>query len=359
MIYRETGQIKTNYAADQQMFPIAQDRWIIFSFIAALFIIPPLFASEYQYEVILYPILSLGLAALGLNILTGYCGLISLGTGGFMAIGAYSAFKITTIFPDLNIFIVFILAGLITALFGVLIGLPSLRIKGFYLAVTTLAAHFFIEWSINRIDWLSDYSPSHTIGGPPRQMFGIEVMGPNAAPAAKYIIMLTVVVVLGFAAKNLVRGRVGRSWMAIRDMDIAAELIGIRPLTTKLLAFAVSSFYIGVAGALYVLMYLESVDPEAFEILTTSFPVLFMIIIGGLGSIMGSFMGATFIVMIPVFLRNVFPTLGIEIPSHVIQHVEFMLFGGLIVFFLIVEPNGLARLWQIAKEKLRLWPFPH
>jgi len=359
MIYREGGQIKTSYAADQQLFPINQDRWVIYGFLVFLFVIPPLFATEYQYEVILYPILSLGLAALGLNILTGYCGLISLGTGGFMAIGAYSAFKITTAFPDLNIFIVFILAGLISALFGILIGLPSLRIKGFYLAVTTLAAHFFVEWAINRIDWLSNYSPSHTIGGPPRDMFGIAVMGPEADPAAKYIIMLIVVVALGFTAKNLVRGRVGRSWMAIRDMDIAAELIGIKPLQTKLLAFAISSFYIGVSGALYVLMYLESVDPEAFEILTTSFPVLFMIIIGGLGSIMGAFMGAAFIVMVPVLLRNLFPALGIDIASHVIQHIEFMLFGGLIVFFLIVEPNGLARLWQIVKEKLRLWPFPH
>ncbi|MDP6390664.1 MAG: branched-chain amino acid ABC transporter permease, partial [Alphaproteobacteria bacterium] len=260
---------------------------------------------------------------------------------------------------DLNLFIVFIISGLISAFFGILIGLPSLRIKGFYLAVTTLAAQFFVEWSINRIDWLSDYSPSHTIGGPPREMFGIEVMGPTANPAAKYLLMLTVVVVLGFLAKNIIRGRIGRSWMAIRDMDIAAELIGIRPLQTKLLAFAVSSFYIGVAGALYVLIYLESVDPEAFEILTTSFPVLFMIIIGGLGSIMGAFMGAAFIVMMPVFLRNIFPAIGMDVPSYVIQHLEFMLFGGLIVFFLIVEPNGLARLWQIAKEKLRLWPFPH
>jgi len=359
MIYREAGQMKTSYAADQQMFPIAQDRWLIYAFIIGLFVVPPLIATDYWFEVVLFPVLSLGLAALGLNILTGYCGLISLGTGGFMAIGAYSAFKLTTAYPDLNLFIVFIISGLISAFFGILIGLPSLRIKGFYLAVTTLAAQFFVEWSINRIDWLSDYSPSHTIGGPPREMFGIEVMGPTANPAAKYLLMLTVVVVLGFLAKNIIRGRIGRSWMAIRDMDIAAELIGIRPLQTKLLAFAVSSFYIGVAGALYVLIYLESVDPEAFEILTTSFPVLFMIIIGGLGSIMGAFMGAAFIVMMPVFLRNIFPAIGMDVPSYVIQHLEFMLFGGLIVFFLIVEPNGLARLWQIAKEKLRLWPFPH
>lgn len=359
MIYREAGQFKTDYVSDQQIFPIAQDRWIFWATLIVLAVVPPLFASEYTFEVLLFPVLSLGLAALGLNILTGYTGLVSLGSGGFMAIGAYSAFKFTTSFPDMNIYIVFILAGLVSAFFGVLIGLPSLRIKGFYLAVTTLAAQFFVEWAINRIDWLSNYSPSHTIGAPPREMFGVPVMGPDASAQVKYLIMLSIVVVLTFAAKNLVRGRVGRSWMAIRDMDIAAQLIGIRPLQTKLLAFAISSFYIGVAGAMYVMFYLENVEPDAFEILTTSFPLLFMIIIGGLGSILGSFLGAMFIVLMPVVLRNFFPFIGLDFPSYVIQHIEVMFFGGLIVFFLIVEPHGLARLWQITKEKLRLWPFPH
>ena len=255
--------------------------------------------------------------------------------------------------------VVFVFAGLISALFGILIGLPSLRIKGFYLAVTTLAAQFFVEWCINRSDWLSNYSPSHTIGAPPREMFGLMVMGPAAPGWAKYLVMLFIVVVMTLCAKNLVRGRIGRSWMAIRDMDIAAELIGIRPLLTKLSAFAIGSFYIGVGGAMHVMFNLENVDPEAFEIFSTSFPILFMIMIGGLGSILGAYMGAAFIVLLPVLLRNAFPFFGIDIASHVIQHLEFMLFGGLIVFFLIVEPAGLARLWQILKEKLRQWPFPY
>ena len=359
MIYRETGQYKATYDADQQIFPIVQDRYIFFAFMALLVIYPVFFGSDYLFQVILYPVLGLGLCALGLNILTGYCGQISLGTGGFMAIGAYSFFKITTIFPELNVLVVFVFAGLISALFGILIGLPSLRIKGFYLAVTTLAAQFFVEWCINRSDWLSNYSPSHTIGAPPREMFGLMVMGPAAPGWAKYLVMLFIVVVMTLCAKNLVRGRIGRSWMAIRDMDIAAELIGIRPLLTKLSAFAIGSFYIGVGGAMHVMFNLENVDPEAFEIFSTSFPILFMIMIGGLGSILGAYMGAAFIVLLPVLLRNAFPFFGIDIASHVIQHLEFMLFGGLIVFFLIVEPAGLARLWQILKEKLRQWPFPY
>ena len=359
MLYRETGQYKSSYAADQQIFPIAQDRYLFWAFMVFACVVPPLFGNDYLFQVILFPVMTLGLCALGLNILTGYAGQISLGTGGFMAIGAYSFFKITTSFPELNILVVFLLAGLISAIFGVLIGIPSLRIKGFYLAVTTLAAQFFVEWCINRIDWLSDYSPSSTIGAPPRELFGILVMGPDAPSWAKYLLMLGIVFVLTLCAKNLVRGRIGRSWMAIRDMDIAAELIGIRPLATKLSAFAIGSFYIGIGGAMYVMFYLENVDPEAFGIFVTSFPVLFMIMIGGLGSILGSYLGAAFIVLMPVFLRNFFPLLQIDIPSHVIQHIEYMLFGGLIIFFLIVEPAGLARLWQIVKEKLRQWPFPY
>ena len=359
MLYRETGQYKASYAEDQQIFPIAQDRYLFWAFMAFLLIVPTCFGSDYVFQVLLFPVMCLGLCALGLNILTGYAGQISLGTGGFMAIGAYSFFKITTSFPELNVLVVFVLAGLISAIFGIIIGLPSLRIKGFYLAVTTLAAQFFVEWSINRIDWLSNYSPSHTIGAPPREMFGILVMGPGAPNWAKYLLILFIVSVLTLCAKNLVRGRIGRSWMAIRDMDVAAELIGIRPLATKLSAFAIGSFYIGVAGAMYVMFYLENVDPEAFEIFTTSFPVLFMIMIGGLGSILGSYLGAAFIVLLPVFLRNFFPLMQVDIPSHVIQHIEYMLFGGLIVFFLIVEPAGLARLWQVLKEKLRQWPFPY
>jgi branched-chain amino acid transport system permease protein len=299
------------------------------------------------------------LAALGLNILTGYAGQVSLGTGGFMAVGAFATYKLTTAFPGVNIVMVFLLAGVITALVGILFGFPSLRIKGFYLAVATLASQFFLIWMFNKFPWFNNYSPSGVISAPPRAVFGhFFVTGAEADPVDKYLFVLTFVAVLAFAAKNLVRGRIGRSWMAIRDMDIAAEIIGIRPLRTKLLAFAVSSFYCGVAGAFWAFIYTGGVEALAFDI-DRSFQILFMIIIGGLGSILGSFLGAAFIVLLPIFLDNAPRLMGFEIPVNTVTNLQTMVFGALIIFFLVVEPRGLARLWQIGKEKLRMWPFPY
>jgi branched-chain amino acid transport system permease protein len=213
-------------------------------------------------------------------------------------------------------------------------------------------------WLFNKVGWFFNYSPTGQISMPPQELFGVLLTGPRAAPATKYLFMLTFVVVFALAAKNIVRGRVGRSWMAIRDMDIAAELIGIRPLEAKLSAFAVSSFYIGMAGSLYFGVWLGAAEAgDAFGI-NQSFLVLFMIIIGGLGSILGSFLGAAFMVLLPITMKNfMVGGLGVEVVTA--KHIEIMLLGALIIFFLIVEPHGLARLWQIAKEKLRLWPFPH
>lgn len=359
MLYREAGQFKTSYAADQAIFPIAQDRIFIFAFLLVAYIVVPLVATSYWYEVILLPVLVWSLAALGLNVLTGYTGQISLGTGGFMAVGAYTTYKLAGFFPDLNIIVVILISGLFAAAAGVIFGLPSLRIKGFYLAVATLAAQFFLEWLFQTVPWFTDYSTSATIAAPPRTLLGLQIMGPKTAPETKYIITLTFLVVFALIVKNLVRSRIGRAWMAIRDFDIAAELIGIRPLRTKLLAFAVSSYIVGVAGALYAFYVLENAESEAFDILLVSFPVLFMVVVGGLGTVTGSIMGATFITLVPIILINLPRTFGLSIPSYVVQHIQFMVFGAAIVFFLIVEPHGLARLWQIAKEKLRLWPFPH
>jgi branched-chain amino acid transport system permease protein len=305
------------------------------------------------------PFLVFALAALGLNILTGYAGQVSLGTGGFMAVGAFATYKLATAFPGLNIVLIFLLAGVITAVVGILFGFPSLRIKGFYLAVATLASQFFLIWMFNKFPWFNNYSPSGVISAPPRAVFGrFFVTGAEADPVDKYLFVLTFVAVLAFAAKNLVRGRVGRSWMAIRDMDIAAEIIGIRPLRTKLLAFAVSSFYCGIAGAFWAFIYTGGVEPLAFDI-DRSFQILFMIIIGGLGSILGSFLGAAFIVLLPIFLDNAPRLIGLEIPVNTVTNLQSMIFGALIIFFLVVEPRGLARLWQIGKEKLRMWPFPY
>jgi len=358
VIYREAGQFKTSYGSDQAVFPIAQDRVVVALAVVAAFVVPPLVASEYWLQAVLIPFLIYALAALGLNLLTGYAGQLSLGTGGFMAVGAYSAFKLTTAFPQFNIILVFLMSGVIAAGVGLLFGIPSLRIKGFYLAVATLAAQFFLIWLFNRVGWFVNYAPSGTATAPPREMLGVMVTGPHATAEVRYIVALALVVVFAAIAKNLVRGRVGRSWMAIRDRDIAAEIIGVRPLRTKLLAFGVSSFYCGLAGAELLFLYLGSVETLAFDI-NLSFLVLFMVIIGGLGSILGSFLGAAFVILVPIFLTNAPHWVGIAMRTDTQKHIELMIFGGLIVFFLIVEPHGLARLWQITKEKLRLWPFPH
>jgi branched-chain amino acid transport system permease protein len=358
VIYREAGQFKTTYASDQAIFPILQDRVLVALGIVVAFVVPPAIAGDYWLQAVLIPFLIYALAALGLNLLTGYAGQLSLGTGAFMAVGAYSAFKLVSAFPSLNIVLVFLLSGLVAAMVGVVFGIPSLRIKGFYLAVATLAAQFFLIWLFNKVGWFVNYAPSGTITAPPRTVFGVMVTGPQATAEARYVMALAFVAVFALVAKNLVRGRVGRSWMAIRDRDIAAEIIGVRPLRTKLLAFAISSFYCGIAGAELVFLYLGSAETLAFDI-NLSFLVLFMVIIGGLGSVLGSFLGAAFIVLVPIFLTNVPHNVGLNISVALAKQIELMVFGGLIIFFLIVEPHGLARLWQLSKEKLRLWPFPH
>jgi len=358
VIYREAGQFKTTYASDQAVFPVLQDRVVVAVAVVTAFVVPPLVASEYWLQAVLIPFLVYALAAIGLNLLTGYAGQLSLGTGGFMAVGAYSAFKLATAFPQLNILIVFVLSGLVAAGVGLVFGIPSLRIKGFYLAVATLASQFFLIWLFNKVGWFTNYASSGTITAPDRSVLGVIVTGPNSSSSARYLMALGLVVVFAVVAKNLVRGRVGRSWMAIRDRDIAAEIIGVRPLPTKLLAFGISSFYCGVAGAGLVFLYLGTAETLAFDI-SISFLVLFMVIIGGLGSILGSFLGAAFIVLVPIVLSNVPDMIGLRFPVALQKQIELMVFGGLIIWFLIVEPRGLARLWQISKEKLRLWPFPH
>ena len=358
MLYREAGQFKASYSADQAMFPIIQDRWFVAAILAFAFLVVPFIADEYWLQAVLIPFLVFAMAAIGLNLLIGYAGQLSLGTGGFMAVGAYATYKLITAFPDLNVIVAFLIAGVITAGVGLIFGIPSLRIKGFYLAVATLAAQFFLSWMFNKVPWFYNFNPSGTIIAPPRTVFGVMVTGPEATAEVRYLVALSLVAVLALAAKNIVRSRIGRSWMAIRDMDIAAEIIGFRPMQTKLTAFAVSSFYCGVAGAMTLCLYLGSAETEAFDI-NVSFQVLFMVIIGGLGSMLGSFLGAAFITLVPVFLTNAPHMFGLEMPTDTQKHMEVMIFGGLIIYFLIVEPRGFARLWQIAKEKLRIWPFPY
>lgn len=358
MFYREAGDFKTSYVEDGQTFPIKFDRYRYYFVLFVAFAVIPFLVNDYWVNAIFLPFLIYAIAAIGLNILTGYTGQVSLGTGGFMAVGAYACYKLMTAFPDVNIFFHVLLSGGVTALVGMLFGLPSLRIKGFYLAVATLAAQFFLVWLFNRVPWFYNYSASGQISAPERTVFGVAVTGPQTPAWATYLFALVFVTICAVIARNLTRGTVGRKWMAIRDMDIAAEIIGVNPLTAKLSAFAVSSFFVGIAGALFFSVYLGAVEVgEAFGI-NKSFLVLFMVIIGGLGSIFGSFAGAAFLVLLPVLLKNVLVG-GLGWPTDLAAHLEFMIVGGLIIFFLIVEPHGLAQLWRLTKEKLRLWPFPH
>jgi branched-chain amino acid transport system permease protein len=375
MLYREAGQFKTSYAADMAIFPIRQDRVALIVLLAFVFVgVPAMatfhiwpFATDYLLRAILVPFLILALATIGMNVLVGYCGQISLGGGAFMAIGAYSAYKFVTgvhlpldwfgtaiAIPPLPVLPSVLLGGLMSAIVGILFGIPSLRIKGLYLAVATLAAQFFFDWVFIRVKWFTNYTPSGSVAAPELNFFGLVV----DTSIERYLLCLCFVVFFAFMAKNLVRGNLGRQWMAIRDMDIAAELMGIRPLYAKLTAFAVSSFIIGVAGALWAFVYLEAWEPLAFNI-DRSFQLLFMVIIGGLGSILGSFLGAAFILILPIMLDQVPHALGIPISVETVSHLVFIITGSLICYLLIVEPHGFARLWSVGKEKLRLWPYPY
>jgi branched-chain amino acid transport system permease protein len=358
MLYRENGQFKTSYRADQQILPILQDRVSMALLLAVAFFAVPMLASDYMLRAIMIPFLIFSLAAIGVNILVGYCGQISLGSGAFMAVGAYGAYNFFARVPDMPLIPALLLGGLCAMFFGILFGLPSLRVRGLYLAVATLAAQFFADWMFLRIKWFTLDTPSGSVAVSNLQVFGMPIEG----AVSKYLFCLIILAVFALLAKNLVRGAIGREWMAIRDMDVAAAVIGIRPMYAKLSAFAVSSFIIGVAGALWAFVYLGAWEPSAFSV-DYSFRLLFMVIIGGLGSIMGSFFGAAFITVLPIALNQILPVLaglvGVNITTTAVSHTELMVFGALIVWFLVVEPHGLARLWAIGKQKLRLWPFPH
>jgi branched-chain amino acid transport system permease protein len=358
MFYRENGQFKTSYRSDQQIFPITQDRIAIALVLAVAFVLVPMLASEYIFKAIFIPFLILALAAIGVNILVGYCGQISLGSGAFMAVGAYAAYNFYVRIDGMPVIAALLMGGFFATLVGMFFGIPSLRVRGLYLAIATLAAQFFCDWAFLRVKWFTNNTASGSVSVSNLQVFGWSIN----TPLDKYLFCLGFLVVFALLAKNLVRGAIGREWMAIRDMDVAAAVIGIRPMYAKLSAFAVSSFIIGVAGGLWGFVHLGSWEPAAFSI-DRSFQLLFMVIIGGMGSIMGSFFGAAFIVILPIFLNQFLPALGelvgITISTAGISHAEFMVFGALIVWFLIVEPHGLAKLWSVGKQKMRIWPFPH
>lgn len=356
MIYRETGVFHETYAADMALFPLPLDRWALLLLVVIACVGVPLLSSHYWLGSLIIPFLIFSLAALGLNFLTGYAGQLSLGHAAFMGIGAYGAVILYGRY-EIPLLLSLLGGGLSAAIVGALFGLPALRIKGFYLAVSTLAAQFVIEWVITHVKWIGG-GVFATIDTPPLRLGGWLL----DSPVEKYYLTLAVVVGLTIFGKNVIRGRIGRAWMAIRDRDVAAELMGISLFRYKLLAFAVSSFYAGVAGGLISFTYYAAANIEEFNLLL-SFRLLGMIIIGGMGSVLGSFLGAGFIVLLPIFINQILggvgKMVGRLVTTDLLANTELMVFGGLIIFFLIMEPLGLARLWKTLKDYLRLWPFPY
>ena len=323
--------------------------WLALSALA--FGVIPAIGNDYWFSAILIPFLVLGLAGLGLNLLTGYAGQLSLGSSAFMSVGAFGAYNALVRLPGLPLPIGLAVGGVAAALVGVFFGLPSLRIKGFYLIVSTLAAQFFVEWAFTKFGWFSNYNASGVISAPPLLLFGHDF----GDPRGRYLLTLSVVVVLTVLMRNVVRGDAGRSWMAVRDMDTAAAVVGIPILRTKLSAFAASSFICGVAGALWAFTYLGTVEPHGFD-LDRSFQILFIIIIGGLGSVAGSFLGSAFIVLVPVLMDIVARTIvGGSVDPGRLENIQKIIFGGLIILFLIKEPQGLARLFQTARRRVSTW----
>ena len=317
--------------------------------ILALVIIPNTVPNGYWYSSILIPWLCLALAAIGQQVVMGYAGQLSLGAAGFMAAGAFACFNIELRLPWMPFAGSLVLSGLIAACLGILFGLPSLRVRGIYLMVATLASQFFIIWTIDKFGWFKNYDTSGIITAQDIVIFGRSF----TTPIEMYLVVVVVVTVLTILAVNMTRGSVGRNWMAVRDMDIAAESMGISLLRTKLQAFAISAFYCGVAGALFAFTYLKSLEPVAFDI-KLSFQILFMVILGGLGTISGAFIGAAFILLFPVVLNS----LGNAwfhgmIDATIISAIEQVVFGALIILFLIYEPLGMAKLWQNIRQSVR------
>ncbi len=317
--------------------------------IISLLIIPITVKSGYWYSSILIPWLCLALASIGQQIVMGYAGQLALGAAGFMAAGAFACYNLILRVPDIPFFVALTLSGLIAAAFGILFGLPSLRVRGIYLMVATLASQFFIVWMIDKFGWFKNYDSSGIITAQ-----DIVIMGKSfTSPLEMYLVIVFVVTVLTLLAINMARGSTGRNWMAVRDMDIAAESMGISLLRTKLQAFAISAFYCGVAGALFAFTYLKSLEPVAFDI-KLSFKILFMVILGGLGTISGAFIGAAFILLFPVLLNsignNVFHG---AIDATIISSIEQVVFGVLIIIFMIYEPLGMAKLWDNIRLKFK------
>jgi len=354
MLHRECGVFKTSYAADMAIYPLPLARWTVAGVIA-LFVALPLSLSEY-YLSILNLILIAVVGALGLNMLVGYTGQISVGHGALMSVGAYTAANLITRLHA-PFWLAVPAAGMMAAAIGALIGVPSLRIKGLYLAIATLAGQLIIEWTINHVPWISG-GVQASIDVPRPSVLGTQLK----TQTQLYFFLLFFAALATVGMINLARSRIGRAFIAIRDQDVAAEIIGINIFRYKLLSFAVASFYAGVTGVLYT-YYLGVANYEQFQI-NVSIDYLAMIIIGGLGSVLGSIFGAIFVTMLPIATRWTLESLGgmIFSPSelaNIIPNLRLVIFGALIISFLALEPEGLNRLWRNILGYFRVWPFSY
>ncbi|MFN5567595.1 MAG: branched-chain amino acid ABC transporter permease, partial [Bradyrhizobium sp.] len=309
----------------------------------------PLIGSDYLMDAVLTPFLALALAAVGLNVLTGYAGQVSLGSAAFLAVGAYAAYNLNLRLPQLPLLADIVLAGGIAAAVGIIFGLPSLRLRGFYLAVSTLAAQFFVQWALTKFGWFSNDNASGVIDAPVIRVGSLTF----TSATGRYVFSLTIVAVATVLTARLLSSQTGRNFIAVRDHEIAARVIGVPLLRTKLLAFGVSSFLIGVAGVLWAFAYLRTVEPAGFN-LDRSFQILFIIIIGGLASLRGAFIGAAFIVVFPLLLSRLgAAVLGSVFDSGVLEMSQRIVIGALIIAFLIAEPRGLIALVDRAANVLR------
>ncbi|MDE4040181.1 MULTISPECIES: branched-chain amino acid ABC transporter permease [Acinetobacter calcoaceticus/baumannii complex] len=352
-IFSRAGQYPEKYRDEQRIFKLHEHRILFLFGLLIAFIFIPLIGSDYLFNAILIPYLVLALAGLGLNILTGYTGQLSLGSAAFMAVGAFATYNLELRVPYLPLLVSIFLGGLIAALFGILVGLPSLRIRGFYLIVSTLATQFFIPWLFTQYSWFTNHNASGVITAPKMDILGYSIN----TPVGHYLLTFTIVVILTILARNLINSQYGRNFRAVRDMETAAITLGIPVARTKLLAFAVSSFYLGIAGALWAFAYLGTIEADGLD-LNRSFQILFIIIIGGLGSLAGSFYGAAFIVLLPIALSVLGQVLlGQAIDQALLQNLQKIIFGSLIIYFLIKEPEGISRLLRNFYQRLRTWPL--
>lgn len=339
-----------SHLAETEAAPLQLNRfWPLTTLLVVAFAVVPRFASPYVIEAILLPFLALSLAGVGLNLLTGFGGQVSLGSAAFMAVGAFAAYNFTLRLPGLPLPVVMLLAAGTAAAVGLVFGLPSLRLRGFYLAVSTLAAQFFVQWALTKFGWFSNNNPSGIISAPALSLFGVSLDGTEG----RYLLALTTVSLITLFTWVLTRTPFGANLIAVRDNETAARVIGVPVLQTKLVAFALSSAIIGVAGVLWAFAYLRTVEPAGFD-LDRSFDVLFIIIIGGLATIRGAFLGAALIVVFPLVLSRLGGlALGGLIDSGMQELIQRIVLGVLILLFLIAEPNGLSAILDRITRALR------